>query len=143
MGVYGLLARTRGSRSVQLGPHGSTEGPDEPEQDDRQGGKRSDEVARGGAEGWALRERPFRDTRRAAPRPDMARAVSTARASIAAVSDPFATEVDHGGVTESPQGLVLLWARHDTAAARGLAAGKCGGALSRIELFVLSLAELI
>ena len=56
MGVYGLLARTRGSRSVQLGPHGSTEGPDEPEQDDRQGGKRSVEVARGGAAGWALRE---------------------------------------------------------------------------------------
>jgi hypothetical protein len=32
---------------------------------------------------------------------------------------------------------------YDTAAARGLAAGKCGGALSRIELFVLRLAELI
>ena len=52
--------------------------------------------------------RPFRDTRCAAQRPDMARAVSTARASIAAVSDPFATEVDHGGVTESPLGPVLL-----------------------------------
>ena len=38
----------------------------------------------------------------------MARAVSTARASIAAVSDPFATEVDHGGVAESPLGPVSL-----------------------------------
>ena len=117
MGVYGLLARTRGSRSVQLGPHGSTEGPDEPEQDDRQGGKRSDEVARGGAEGGRS-NRPFRDTRRAAPRPDMARAVSTARASIAAVSDPFATEVDHGGVTESPLGLVLLCGAQQTESRR-------------------------
>ena len=53
-------------------------------------------------------ERPFRDTRRAAPRPHMARAVSTARASIAAVSDPFATEVDHGGVAESPLGPMFL-----------------------------------
>ena len=107
MGVYGLLARTRGSRSVQLGPHGSTEGPDEPEQDDRQGGKRSVEVARAGRRGGRC-ERPFRDTRRAAPRPHMARAVSTARASIAAVSDPFATEMDHGGVAESPLGPVSL-----------------------------------
>jgi hypothetical protein len=41
----------------------------------------------------------------------MARAVSTARASIAAVSDPFATEVDHGGVAESPLGHMFLCIR--------------------------------
>jgi hypothetical protein len=39
----------------------------------------------------------------------MARAVSTARQSIAAVSDPCATEVDHGGVAESPLGPMFLW----------------------------------
>jgi hypothetical protein len=75
-------------------------------QDDRQGGNRRGEVGRGGAEARGRTNRPFGETRRAAQRPDLTRTVSTARESIAAVSDPFATEMDHGGVGESP---LALW----------------------------------
>ena len=43
---------------------------------------------------------PARDTRRAAPRPDMARAVSTEREGIAAASEPFRHRCNHGGVAD-------------------------------------------
>jgi hypothetical protein len=43
-------------RTLQLRPHGCTEGLDEPEQDDREGVKRSGDVGRGAAEARALQQ---------------------------------------------------------------------------------------
>ena len=83
------------------------DGPDEVEQDDREAANRAHNIGRGEAQGRELRE-ICPGTGRAEPRPDTARAVSTARDSTAAASGPSATEVDHGGVADSPPGLVLL-----------------------------------
>jgi hypothetical protein len=55
-GAFDAQAYDRAMKAETHDTHGSTEGPDEPEQDDRQGGKRSDEVARGGAAGWVLQQ---------------------------------------------------------------------------------------
>ena len=52
---------------------------------------------------------PARDTRRAAPRPDMARVVSTEREVIGAASEAVSHRSDHAGVADNPPGPLLLW----------------------------------
>ena len=67
------------------------EGPDEPEQDDREGVK-GRAMCVGARRRRERSKRAARDTQGAAPRPDMARAVAAARESIARVSDASATD---------------------------------------------------
>ena len=52
---------------------------------------------------------PARDTRRAAPRPDMARVVSTESEGIGAGSEAVSHRSDHAGVADNSPGPLLLW----------------------------------